>query len=67
MRGFIAWQVDAKTGALSAKTLVSSLPNPAQLVTDAKGKTLYVASEVADFNGTQHGGIVAYRINPPGR
>ncbi|WP_447889532.1 lactonase family protein [Serratia fonticola] len=62
--GVYRMQVDAKTGALSAKTLVSSLPNPAQLVTDAKGQTLYVASEVADFNGTQHGGIVAYRINP---
>jgi 6-phosphogluconolactonase (cycloisomerase 2 family) len=43
--------------------LVSNLPNPAQLVVDAKGQTLYVASEVADFNGTKHGGIVAYRIN----
>ncbi|TQI82434.1 6-phosphogluconolactonase (cycloisomerase 2 family) [Serratia fonticola] len=57
-------QVDTKSGALSGKTLVSNLPNPAQLVVDAKGQTLYVASEVADFNGTQHGGIVAYRINP---
>lgn len=57
-------QVDAKSGELSGKTLVSNLPNPAQLVVDAKGRTLYVASEVADFNGTKHGGIVAYRINP---
>ncbi len=57
-------QVDAKSGALSGKTLVSNLPNPAQLVVDAKGRTLYVASEVANFDGTQHGGIVAYRINP---
>lgn len=57
-------QVDAETGALNGKTQVSSLPNPAQLLVDAKGKTLYVASEVADFNGTQHGGIVAYRIDP---
>ncbi|WP_337264455.1 MULTISPECIES: lactonase family protein [unclassified Serratia (in: enterobacteria)] len=56
-------RVDAKSGVLSDKTLVSNLPNPAQLVVDAKGQTLYVASEVADFNGTKHGGIVAYRIN----
>ncbi|AHG19781.1 6-phosphogluconolactonase [Chania multitudinisentens RB-25] len=57
-------KVDPKSGALSDKTVVSHLPNPAQLVVDAKGQTLYIASEVADFNGTKHGGIVAYRINP---
>lgn len=57
-------QVDPVSGALSAITLASSQPNPAQLTVDAKGQTLYVASEVADFNGTQHGGIIAYRINP---
>lgn len=57
-------QVDPVSGALSARTLASSQPNPAQLTVDAKGQTLYVASEVADFNGTQHGGIIAYRINP---
>nr|WP_308530599.1 lactonase family protein [uncultured Serratia sp.] len=57
-------QVDPVSGALSARTLASSQSNPAQLTVDAKGQTLYVASEVADFNGTQHGGIIAYRINP---
>ncbi|MFK3842673.1 lactonase family protein [Serratia sp. NPDC087055] len=57
-------QVDPASGALSARTLVSSQANPAQLAVDAKGQTLYVASEVADFNGTKHGGIIAYRINP---
>lgn len=57
-------QVDPVSGALSARTLASSQPNPAQLTVDAKGQTLYVASEVADFNGTQHGGIIAYRIHP---
>ena len=57
-------QVDSASGALSGKTLVSKQANPAQLTVDAKGQTLYVASEVADFNGTQHGGIIAYRINP---
>ncbi|MBB1581606.1 lactonase family protein [Serratia sp. OS31] len=57
-------QVDPVSGVLSASTLASSQPNPAQLTVDAKGQTLYVASEVADFNGTQHGGIIAYRINP---
>ncbi|ANS44973.1 lactonase family protein [Serratia inhibens] len=57
-------RVDPASGALSAKTLVSNQPNPAQLTLDAQGRTLYVASEVADFNGSKHGGIIAYRINP---
>ncbi|CAI1094797.1 6-phosphogluconolactonase [Serratia quinivorans] len=57
-------QVDSASGALSARTLVSKQANPAQLTVDAKGQTLYVASEVADFNGTRHGGIIAYHINP---
>ncbi|MDW5500310.1 lactonase family protein [Pseudomonas lundensis] len=57
-------QVDPASGALSASTLVSKQANPAQLTVDAKGQTLYVASEVADFNGTKHGGIIAYHINP---
>ncbi|HEI8867112.1 TPA: lactonase family protein [Serratia odorifera] len=56
-------QVDPTSGALSGKTLVSTLPNPAQLAVDAAGRTLYVASEVADFNGGKHGAISALRIN----
>ena len=57
-------QVDPASGALSHTTLVSKVPNPAQLTLGADGKTLYVASEVADFNGGKHGGITAYRVNP---
>lgn len=44
--GVYRFQVDAKTGALSNKTLVSELPNAAQLTASKDGKTLYVASEV---------------------
>ncbi|HAT4997536.1 lactonase family protein [Serratia marcescens] len=57
-------QVDPASGALSHATLVSKVPNPAQLTLSVDGKTLYVASEVADFNGGKHGGITAYRVNP---
>ncbi|WP_145555177.1 lactonase family protein [Yersinia canariae] len=62
--GVYRLQVDPKTGELTEKTLVSSLANPAQLVVDTQGTTLYVASEVADFNGGKHGAIAAYSINP---
>lgn len=62
--GVYRLQVDPVSGALSGKTLVSTLANPAQLVLDHQGKTLYVASEVANYNGGKHGTIVAYAVNP---
>lgn len=43
--GVYRFQVDAKTGELSNKTLVNKLPNAAQLAVAKDGKTLYVASE----------------------
>ncbi|WLS81001.1 lactonase family protein [Erwinia pyri] len=58
--GVYRFQVDAASGALSGKTLVSDLPNPAQLTIDAKGKTLYVASE------SEKGVVVAYAIAADG-
>ena len=44
--GLYRFTVDGKTGALSDKTLVGSLPNVAQLTVSPDGKTLYAASEV---------------------
>lgn len=43
--GVYRFTVDAKTGDLHNKTLVSRLPNAAQLTVSADGKVLYVASE----------------------
>ncbi len=47
-------------GELSGKTLVSQLPNQAQMVASADGKHLYVASE------TEKGSITAYQIGTDG-
>jgi len=58
--GVYRFQVDPANGALSGKTLVSNLTNPAQLTVDARGKTLYVASE------SEQGVVVAYAINEDG-
>ncbi|WP_158781292.1 lactonase family protein [Pantoea sp. BAV 3049] len=58
--GLYRFQVDPADGALSGKTLVSTLPNPAQLTVDAHGKTLYVASE------SEKGEVVAYAIAEDG-
>jgi 6-phosphogluconolactonase (cycloisomerase 2 family) len=58
--GLYRFQVNPADGALSGKTLVSQLGNPAQLTADAKGKTLYVASE------SEKGVVVAYAIAADG-
>ncbi|MGE9551188.1 lactonase family protein [Erwinia amylovora] len=58
--GLYRFQVDPANGALSGKTLVSTLPDPAQLTVDAHGKTLYVASE------SGKGMVVAYAIAEDG-
>ncbi|WP_034461278.1 lactonase family protein [Buttiauxella noackiae] len=58
--GLYRFQVDAKTGALSNKTLVSKIPNAAQLTASNDGKTLYVASEM------EKGVIAALRVGDDG-
>jgi 6-phosphogluconolactonase len=61
--GVYLFKVDSRSGALSRVKVVSTLPNAAQLNLDAAGKTLYVASEVASYNGSQHGVLAAYAVN----
>ncbi|MDR0807509.1 MAG: lactonase family protein [Enterobacteriaceae bacterium] len=61
--GVYLMKVDAKDGSLTKDKLVSSVPNAAQLVLDKDSHHLYVASEVADYNGSQHGSITAYAVN----
>ena len=58
--GLYRFTVDAKSGALRDKTLVSSLPNVAQLTVSRDGKTLYAASEV------EKGVVQAWRIEKNG-
>ncbi len=58
--GVYRFQVDAKTGALSNKTLVNELPDAAQLTASKDGKTLYVASEA------EKGIVAALRVGEDG-
>lgn len=58
--GLYRFNVDAHSGALSHKTLISPLPNAAQLTASPDGKTLYVASEV------EKGVVQALRIGDNG-
>lgn len=58
--GVYRFNVDAQTGALTQKTLVSELPNAAQLTASKEGKTLYVASE------TENGIVAALRVGDDG-
>jgi len=58
--GVYRFTVDAQTGALGNKTLVSKLPNAAQLTASQDGKTLYLASEV------EQGVVQALRVEEDG-
>ncbi|WP_312691113.1 lactonase family protein [Kosakonia sp.] len=58
--GVYRFNVDPQSGALSQRTLVSQLPNAAQLAVSHDGKTLYVASEV------EKGMVQALRIGSDG-
>jgi 6-phosphogluconolactonase (cycloisomerase 2 family) len=58
--GVYRFTVDPQTGALGNKTLVSTLPNAAQLTVSQDGKTLYVASEV------EQGVVQALRVGENG-
>ncbi|SEK48625.1 6-phosphogluconolactonase, cycloisomerase 2 family [Kosakonia sacchari] len=58
--GVYRFTVDPQSGALSNKTLVSTLPNAAQLTVSPDSKTLYVASEV------EKGVVQALRIGDNG-
>lgn len=58
--GIYRFHVDAKTGALSHKTLVCEWPNAAQLTIARDGKTLYAASEV------EKGVVAAFHVDVDG-
>ncbi len=58
--GVYRFTLDAQTGALGNKTLVSKLPNAAQLTVSQDGKTLYLASEV------EQGVVQALRVEEDG-
>ncbi|MWL73839.1 beta-propeller fold lactonase family protein, partial [Escherichia coli] len=58
--GLYRFTLDPQTGALANKTLVSKLPNAAQLTGSHDGKTLYLASEV------EQGVVQALRIGDNG-
>ncbi|NDJ59103.1 lactonase family protein [Enterobacteriaceae bacterium 4M9] len=58
--GLYRFVLNAQTGALTGKTLVSQLANAAQLTTSADGKTLYLASEV------EKGVVQALRVKENG-
>lgn len=58
--GVYRFTIDPQSGALSNKTLISTLPNAAQLTVSGDGKTLYVASEV------EKGVVQALRIDDNG-
>lgn len=61
--GVYLFKVDSQSGALSRVGVASSQSNPAQLTAGADGKTLYVASEIANYKDGKHGSVAAYAVN----
>ncbi|WP_211443969.1 lactonase family protein [Collimonas humicola] len=61
--GVYLFKVDSQSGALSRVGVASSQPNSAQLAAGADGKTLYVASEIANYKDGKHGSVAAYAVN----
>ncbi|MGV8926757.1 MAG: lactonase family protein [Ewingella sp.] len=62
--GVYRFKFDSKTGALTERVLASQLPNQAQMVASHDGKTLFIGSEIDNYNGGKNGAIAAYKINP---
>jgi len=62
--GVYRFKFDSKTGALTDRVLASQLPNQAQMVVSHDGKTLFIGSEIDNYNGGKNGAIAAYKINP---
>ena len=58
-KGVYRFTINAE-GALTGKTLVSQLPNQAQMVSSADGKYLYIGSE------TEKGSVTAYKVGADG-
>ena len=58
--------IDSENGAMTAPKLVADVENGAQLIYNANAKTLYVASEISNYNGLEQGAIIAYRVNNNG-
>ncbi|MEN3929712.1 lactonase family protein [Microvirga sp. W0021] len=56
-------EMNPQTGLLTKKRIVSELPNPAQLVLNKQSTVLYVASEVANFQGGKNGSITALKVD----
>ncbi|QWA11798.1 lactonase family protein [Sodalis ligni] len=61
--GVYRFDFNGKTGALTNRTLVSQLPNQAQMVAARDGQTLYIGNEIDNYNGGKHGAVAAYHIN----
>ncbi|WP_213990890.1 lactonase family protein [Sodalis sp. dw_96] len=62
--GVYRFDFNGKTGALTQRTLVSQLPNQAQMVAARDGKTLFIGNEIDNYNGGKHGAVAAYHIDP---
>lgn len=64
-KGVYLLKITPETGA-AAKTLVSELPQAAQLTIDKTKQVLFVASETDNYDNTKNGSVAAYSIAKDG-
>lgn len=62
--GIYLFRMDRSSGALTQIQLADDIRNPSWLAINAARTRLYAISEIDNFQGTHHGAIVTYAIDP---
>jgi 6-phosphogluconolactonase len=62
-KGIYAFRFDASTGELTSLGLMAESTNPSFLAADSKGRFLYAANEISNYEGQKSGGISALAID----
>jgi 6-phosphogluconolactonase len=63
-KGIYTFELDPKTGAVTAPKLAAETPNPSFLALHPSGKYLYAVNEVGDFRGFFGGAVSAFAVAP---
>jgi 6-phosphogluconolactonase (cycloisomerase 2 family) len=63
-QGIHIFDLDAATGALSAKEIFQDNSNPTWLAFNGDKTRLYAANETGDFEGTASGSVSAFSVDP---
>ena len=62
-RGIYAYNMDARTGQVTAVGLAAETANPSFFAVDASGHFLYAVNEIENYQGQAAGGVSAFAID----